>query len=265
MPTRYIKGGLAATIMLSGSAIADCACTGLEVKYNTQADSAAQSTEYCVVDTQTFGECTEVAANPCGAGMKTFTCPIGGKSGTDTEGDWFGVGLEYIITGTDLDSCTRGLALQRTLTEDGVAQANDPTTYTAPVGDVTFDTLNANIRSGDTNNIPAVGTTDGGQTILVSDNYAELSDEQTIRMNAAGTEIVFSDMPSVYLEAGDDAKDIVQQDVFVALVRNGAGDAAALCGCQFELTPTKDAGGTTLSSVTLTEGAKQNCTFTVVP
>lgn len=267
MPVKHTRLFVFLPFLVSTATVADCACTNLEVKYNTSANSTAQSTQYCVADTANFAECTEVDPNPCGAGMKGYTCPIGGASGNvPGEGDWIGVGLEYVLSGTDLDSCTIGLALQRSITEDDAPPiANDPTGYTAPVGDVNLGILNATIQSGDTNDIPHAGTVTNGRAIFVSDNYAQVVDTQTIKQNVDASQISFSDLPSTYLDPGDDAKRIVQEDVFLASVRNAAGDAAALCGCQFTITAIKDTGSTMLTAVGLNPGPEDNCTYTDVP
>ena len=248
----------------SSEVMAACTCTDLQVKYNTNVNSTALSTQYCVKNTQNFPECTLDPSNPCGAGKKTYKCPIGGASGTVGNDDWFGVGLEYVMTGTNLDTCKHGLALQRDITEDGTLQPNKKTNYTMPQGVVNFDTLQSRIYSGGSNNIPHVGDTNStNQSKFTSDNYAAINDEQTIKIEANNTKITFSDLPSVYLDPGDDAKKIVQDDVFMASVRDSSSNNA-LCGCEFQLTATKNAGSTTLTSVTLVQKAKKNCTFMVV-
>lgn len=265
MNPRYLLSCAGLSLLLSGAAIADCACTGAEVRYNTSTNSAVQSSQYCVTETSNFPECTEVAENPCGDDMKTYTCPIGGKIGFvegAAGGHWFGVGLEYLFTGTDLNTCTYGLAVQRSIREDDAApNENGMTGLGAPVGDVTLGILDATIRSGVDNVTPLAGTTEGSRAVFASDNYTTITNTQTIKISDDNTQIAFSDLPSVYLDDGDEAKKIQLTDVFLATVRNAAGDAAALCGCEFTITSTKAAGGTALTNVGINAGPGSHCSY----
>lgn len=237
----------------------DCGCDRMTLKYKN-AVGGAWSATYCVDSAESFSECREVNPNPCGAGKKGWQCPIGGAYGNDGK-PWIGVGFEVVAdipNGTDLDDCVFGQGIQRDITEDGQLQDNDPTGHATPTGVVDYYQSTNRLYSSTATAIPNVGTTNAdGKMKFAADSYDAVVATQTIAYT--NHQLSWSDFPAVYVD-GDTNKQVVVTDRFLAFVRD-KDTGASLCAYRFKLVGTKNSGGDSLSSATLTQETGDDCVF----
>ncbi len=262
MPIKFLA--LAAIVSLTGTEAANaaCGCSHMTLKYKNAVNGGVYSNTYCVDDSEDFDECQEVIPNTCGAGKKTWRCPIGGAYNTNSVGPWVGIGFEVeanLPNGTNLNDCIYGQGIQRDITEDGILKDNKPSDLNVPTGIVSYPNVNARLYSSKTVNIPHLDVLDqNGRLKLASDDYSQLSPEQTI--SYSGNVLRWSDFPSIYLESGDTQKNIVMTDRFIAFIKDKS-NGTVYCACKFRLRSNKNAGGDILNSANLTQEISHNCVF----
>ncbi len=267
MPIKFLALAAIVAFTCTEAVNAACGCSHMTLKYQNAVDGGVYSNTYCVDDSEDFSECQEVIPNTCGAGKKTWRCPIGGAYGTDSVGPWVGIGFEVetnLPNGTNLNDCTYGQGIQRNLTEDGILKDNKPSGHDTPTGIVSYTNVNARLYSSKTVSIPHLGDVDGNKRLkLASDYYSELSSKQTI--SYSNNVLRWSDLPSIYLESGDTQKNIVMTDRFIAFIKDKS-NGTVYCACKFLLQANKNAGGDILNSAVLTqEISTSNCVFSPQP
>jgi len=240
---------------LASVAYAACSCSSMKVYYNTTPQSAKLSTKYCVATGSSFDECTNNGQGSCASGENEWQCPIGGKY--KTTGDrYIGVGFEVeaTLSGT-ASECSHGLGVQETLTEDGIANANGNTDFNVPTGRVDFDSTSNNFIDGTTNIKPSYGAKNSSVFQYASDGYVNVVNTQTIKLD--GNTLYWSDFPSTLMDAGDNAKKIVQKNGFVAFVKDN--NSAVSCACKFTVEATSNAGTYAISSIGFNKNNGKSC------
>lgn len=215
-----------ATVPARDRAEAACGCTGMTIRYTNSPRTL------CSNNNLNFGECAKTRTNgagPCAAFTYRYDCPVGSNNTSNVENQYGFVVEAQLAVGSTLAECTKGQALQLTITSS-LGVADKPVIpYAQPAGDLDIGGYNFRVKATDgATRYPDVGTVNGGRPYYGSDNYSDPASAAHLIQWDAGTRLLkWWDNPDQGKD--DPAEQARWQYRFASFVQGTAGQASCLC------------------------------------